>query len=133
MTRRPSLADRWPTLLGLAVTAVLWISGIAHEFSRGLVVAALIYLVWGLFGRWYSDLRWLLVEIAGVVLFGAATLVALQVQAPTADAVLAAGWLAHGAWDVVHHRAGAVVPRWWAEQCAVVDVLLAVILVAGGA
>jgi hypothetical protein len=34
-------------------------------------------------------------------------------------------------WDLEHHRRDIVVPRWWAELCAVFDVLLGALLLAG--
>jgi hypothetical protein len=39
--------------------------------------------------------------------------------------VLAAGWLAHAAWDLAHHHADRVVPRWYAELCMVCDLIVA--------
>jgi hypothetical protein len=47
--------------------------------------------------------------------------------------LVAAGWLTHAAWDVVHLRRDAVIARSFAEWCAVVDVLVAVQLVVAGA
>jgi asparagine synthetase B (glutamine-hydrolysing) len=38
----------------------------------------------------------------------------------------AAAWLGHGAWDFAHHRVDKVVPRWYAELCAVLDVMVAI-------
>ncbi|MFC7550389.1 hypothetical protein [Plantactinospora sp. GCM10030261] len=116
---------RWPIALGLAVVAVLLATGVVGEFSRGLVVAALIYLVWGVFrGAYRRTGRWLTVELAGVVVFGAATVGALLVDDTAARVLLGLGWLAHTGWDIIHHRLNAVVPRWWAEQCAVVDLIV---------
>ena len=38
--------------------------------------------------------------------------------------VVAAGWFAHGLWDLAHLRADAGVARSGAEWCAVIDVLM---------
>ncbi|MDQ4031849.1 MAG: hypothetical protein M3332_06115, partial [Actinomycetota bacterium] len=44
--------------------------------------------------------------------------------------VVAAGWIGHAIWDVAHHRdlnhhrAVGVVPRWYAESCFVLDLLI---------
>ena len=46
--------------------------------------------------------------------------------------VLAAGWLAHATWDVVHHRLGRVVPHWYAETCLVADLTIATALLTVG-
>ena len=126
-----SLGRRWPTALGLAVVAVLLLTDYTRRFANGLVFAAVFYLVYGVFRGAYAKRSWLIAEVAGVLVFGAATVVAILVQDRTAQIVLAVGWLAHMVWDAVHHRADAVVPRWWAEQCAVVDGLVAVLLFAG--
>jgi hypothetical protein len=64
--------------------------------------------------------------------FGAVAIAAVAAAPAAAPYVLAAGWLAHAAWDVVHHRADRVVPRWYAETCMVADVLLAVVLLTVG-
>ena len=39
--------------------------------------------------------------------------------------VLAAGWLGHGVWDLVHLRRRAVVSRSYAQWCGVVDIVMA--------
>jgi len=37
--------------------------------------------------------------------------------------VLAAGWFGHGQWDIAHHVANRMAPRWYAEFCTVADIL----------
>jgi hypothetical protein len=48
---------------------------------------------------------------------------ALYVAPDLGRYVLAAGWFGHCLWDIAHHVAKRVVPRWYAEYCAVADVL----------
>ena len=70
------------------------------------------------------------VQLAGLVGWTALTVVALLVERPAARYVVAAGWFAHGIWDVAHHRdlnrnrCTGVVPRWYAEACVIVDILV---------
>jgi hypothetical protein len=52
----------------------------------------------------------------------------LSIGPPHDAHLLAAGWLGHTAWDLAHYRADRIVPRWWAECCAVADVLVAAAL-----
>ncbi|MEV0899951.1 hypothetical protein [Actinoplanes sp. NPDC049802] len=128
--RSGRLVRRWPTALGIAVVVALVLTGLFDRFAGGLVWAAVIYLVWGVFRGSYQNRSWLIAEVVGVLLFGAASVAAVLAEDRTAQILLAFGWIAHMAWDVWHHRADAVVPRWWAEQCAVVDVLTAALLLA---
>jgi hypothetical protein len=52
--------------------------------------------------------------------------IAAAAGAPTVAAFITiAGLIAHGAWDVVHHRTGAVVARSYSAFCAGLDVALA--------
>lgn len=120
----------WPAAAGAISIPVLWTLGILADFSEGVVVAALLYLAWGLIRRRQGDRPWLASQLAGVLLFGAVTMVALfMVDNPMSQYLLAAGWLGHAAWDVVHYRANRIVPRWWSLWCVVLDVLLAVVLI----
>ena len=70
-------------------------------------------------------------QLAGLVLFGGLALVGLTVAPEAARYVLAAGWLGHGIWDLVHLRRDAVVSRSYAEWCLVLDILIAAELLLG--
>jgi hypothetical protein len=64
--------------------------------------------------------------VAAVVL---AVLAVIAVEAGSlalAGVLIGVGLLAHAAWDAYHHRVDRVVPRSYAEWCAVVDVILGV-------
>ena len=120
----------WAAVAGLVSVPVLWAAGILDDFAEGVVVAAVLYLVWGLARHRHQERSWLLWQVPGVVVFGAATVIAVRSDESTAAYVLAAGWVGHAAWDVVHFRADRIVPRWWSLWCVVLDVLLATVLVA---
>ncbi len=136
---RTRLARRWPTGIGIAAVAVslavlaplpdqlhAWVS------AWCVLLAAVIYLTWGAARGDLGNPRLLTAQTAAVLGFGAAALAAVAVDPAVTRYVLAAGWLAHAAWDVVHHRIGRVVPRWYAETCLVADVLLAAVLLTVG-
>lgn len=125
---RAALMRRWPTGLAIALVALLVGTGLRTDFARGIVGAAIIYWVWGAVRGQLWRPAWLTLETAGVAAFGALTVAAAFMDAGPTRYLLAAGWLAHAAWDVAHHRADRIVPRWYAECCAVVDVLLAAAL-----
>ncbi len=127
-TRR--VGSAWPVLAGLASAPVLALAGLLDEVSAGVVVAAALYLAWGLSGLTPANLRWRLAQGAALVVFGALNAVALPGGEPASRYLLAAGWLGHAAWDVLHLKAHRVVPRWWAQWCVVIDVILAAVLVA---
>jgi hypothetical protein len=55
--------------------------------------------------------------------------VAAYVEPRTAAWIVAAGWGLHALWDLAHHRADLVAPRWWSEWCGVVDAVIAVTIV----
>ena len=136
---RGALTRRWPAALG-AVAAVnslvllarfpppvqVWVS------AWCVLLAAVIYLTWGTARDDLDDRRLLTAQTAAVLGFGAVALTAVAVDPNAARYVLAAGWLAHAAWDVVHHRLGRVVPRWYAETCLVADLTLATVLLTIG-
>lgn len=125
------LKRRWPTLAAVASTVLLAVVGqsLPDAFPVwSLVSAALVYPVWGAVRAWRGRPGLLPVEMAGLLAFGALSLVVLAVS-PEQDLgryLLAAGWVGHAVWDALHHRADRVVPRWYSEWCAGVDVLVAV-------
>ncbi len=126
------LRHRWPTLVGIAAGTLALVddgvdgSRVTTQLAVITIIVAVAYLPIGAARRQLGDPRVLVVETAGVLIFGALALGALLAEGRTAQYLLAAAWLGHGAWDVAHHLADRVVPRWYAEICAVLDVLVAV-------
>lgn len=97
-----------PTATMLAVAAVLAVVGVARGGLRprsGLPLQA-----------------------AAMLVLGVLALVAAQAQPVLAGVLVAVALLAHAAWDVHHHRTGRVVVASMAEFCAVLDTVLAVLV-----
>jgi hypothetical protein len=99
------------------------ISGI-HP-SVVLLVAAPVFLVLGVArGQWQRP-GGLPLQTAGMLAFGSTVLVALFYVYPDLGGKLVAiAILGHAAWDAYHYLRNRVVPRSYAEFCAVVDLLL---------
>jgi hypothetical protein len=135
-----ALARRWPSGVAIAAAAASLI--VLAPFPErvqtyvsawSVLLAAVIYLTWGTARGDLTGRRLLSAQTAAVLGFGAVALAAVAVDPDRARYVLAAGWLAHAAWDVAHHRADRVVPRWYSETCMVADLLLAATLLTGAA
>jgi hypothetical protein len=109
-------------LVGLAVVLrTEWPSLVAIGLA-GVVLAVVGFVR----GTWRDRVnRYSL--IAAPVFGGLAVLAALLPV--LAVPVVVAGLLAHAAWDVVHHRRGWVVAPQYAEFCAALDLVLAVLVV----
>jgi hypothetical protein len=141
--RRPglsgALARRWPTGVAFVATAasLTLLSPLPDQVQTWVsawcvLLAAVIYLTWGTARGELGSRALLTAQTTAVLGFGAVAIAAVAVEPAVARYVLAAGWLAHAAWDVVHHRIGRVVPRWYAETCLVADLLLATALLTVG-
>jgi hypothetical protein len=68
-------------------------------------------------------------QTIAMVALGIVAGAALFVDEVVGAYLVAAGLLAHAAWDAYHHAANRVVPRSMAEFCCVLDVVLAVAIV----
>jgi hypothetical protein len=133
------LARRWPSAVGVGATAasLAVLSPLPDQVRTWvtawcLLLAAVIYLTWGTARGELGSRRLLSAQTAAVLCFGAVAIAAVVVDLDSARYVLAAGWLAHAAWDVAHHRLGRVVPRWYAETCLVSDLCVAAVLLTAG-
>ncbi|MGY0496976.1 hypothetical protein ACWZHB_00555 [Nocardia sp. FBN12] len=127
--RRPALT--WPVVISLLV-----LSTVVSTFDivrTGYVFAAiaLILLVWAAIDGQLGRREDFTVQALGMVGFGALAVVAIAASPEIGRYVLAACWLLHGVWDFVHLRLNRTVARSFAEWCAVVDVLVAIVLVVG--
>ncbi|MFG1866489.1 hypothetical protein [Micromonospora arborensis] len=123
-----ALAHRWPAGLALLLTVDLWIDPSVLSPWTMLVLPG-GYLVIGMARRTLGGRGVLATQLAGLAVWVALTLVAVTVDGRTAEWLVAVGWLAHAGWDVAHHRNRRVVPRGYAEFCAVLDVALAAVMV----
>ncbi|WP_051806702.1 hypothetical protein [Streptomyces sp. NRRL F-2664] len=118
------LVHRWPTLAAVALVIATFVDGIppAGLLAGLLAIMPVCYLLFGAFRGELRDVRILAVQCAGLVGFAAVAALSLALDPSAGLRAVAVGWLAHGVWDIVHHRAGRVVPKAWSEWCAVVDV-----------
>jgi hypothetical protein len=93
--------------------------GELRVFALGLAVAALIYVGLALPS---ADGRWLVLETAGVAIFGGIAWLGLR-----RPGWLALGWTAHVVWDVALHleRAQPVVGAWYPLACIGFDLIVA--------
>ncbi|NIK62499.1 hypothetical protein [Kribbella shirazensis] len=71
------------------------------------------------------------IQLLGMVAFGVLSFAGQLASPDLARYVVAAGWLAHGIWDIVYLIKDRLVSRSWAEWCAVVDILIAAGLILG--
>ncbi len=111
-----------------AVLAIVWLMIIRRQTKAnrnigiGLVIAALIYVGFALFGPAPSP--WLFIEIIGVVIFAAFAWLGIN----RAAFWLAAGWAIHIAWDVGLHQIGTgqvFTPAWYPPLCIGFDTAVA--------
>ena len=95
------------------------------QYAIGLVVAALIYVVFAVAGG--APLSWLLLESGGVVLFSLVALIGVRIS----TWALIIGWVAHTVWDVLLHKVLSVgfVPEWYPVGCLGFDLLLAAYII----
>ncbi|MEW2384272.1 hypothetical protein AB0873_19580 [Micromonospora sp. NPDC047707] len=120
-----ALAHRWPTGLALLMTFGNWFSPLAPH-PLALLVLPGGYLLIGAYRGRLGDRRVLAVQLAGLAGWTALALAAVALGGDAALWLVAAGWLAHAAWDAVHHRRNEVVPRGYAEFCGVLDAVVGV-------
>lgn len=109
--------------LGAAFLAFARTRGRGEErvLALGLLVAALFYVAFALAG---AERVWVLVEVAGVVVYGALAWLGLRHSLLW----LAAGWGLHVLWDVGLHLAGGgagFAPEWYVLICITFDLLVA--------
>lgn len=134
----------WPALAGLALGTLGLLDLEPWEPSEPstpmLPALAVAYLAFGAVRGRLGHPRTLGLQLVGLAAFGACALIATLVDPDTGHYVIGAGFMAHAAWDVAHHRdlvrphsAIGVVPRGWAEFCIVLDLLIGASLIAAPA
>ncbi|MFD1147383.1 hypothetical protein [Saccharothrix hoggarensis] len=123
------------SIVSLVVSTALGIVIVADDNGEwtgfgtwGLVACALVYLVAVLLRGELRRTKVMWAQVAGVAGFGAVAGIALLVDPDVGRYLVAAGWLAHAGWDLVHFRARLVVPTWYSLACAVVDAFVGVSL-----
>ncbi|MQA01710.1 MAG: hypothetical protein GEV07_02895 [Streptosporangiales bacterium] len=122
---RAFLVRRWPTWLALVLTVDNWVQpGVPSPWLMLLLPAA--YLVIGGVRKQFGDRRMLALQLGGLLVYVLLVAVAVTADDWLVRYLVAAGWLFHAGWDIAHHRARAVVPRAYAEWCAVVDAVIGI-------
>ena len=94
----------------------------------GIGLAGLVLIVVGFVRRvWGSPANRR--QLIGVIVFSAIAVAAVLLGSPIAAGVIViVGLLGHAAWDVWHHIRRSVVARPYAEFCAVLDLVLAIVV-----
>ncbi len=122
----PNRSVTWPVLAILvAVLVAARMQYVVEPSTVVLAVASLVLVVGVLRWRGLPSRGMFLLQLAGMVAFGTIALVGLVLAPQLGRYVVAAGWFAHGLWDLAHLRANKVVSRSYAEWCGVLDVLVA--------
>ena len=120
----------WLTAGLLAGVWYVWFAAKGHParerkaYANGLVIAAVIYVVFALV---HLDVAWLSIEILGVFAFGAFVWLGRRFS----FYLVAIGWLLHPIWDAGLHWRGKgslIVPSWYVIACISFDVVLAVVV-----
>jgi hypothetical protein len=91
---------------------------------------ASIYLVLGAVRGQLRETGLVMLELSGVAAIAVLAAVSLALDDAAGAYVLGLAWLGHAIWDYAHHRMTRVVPRAYAELCAVGDAIVAVAIVA---
>jgi hypothetical protein len=89
-----------------------------------VTVVVVLLWVWAVLRRRYTDGATFTLQTAGMVGFGAVTLVCAVVAPRWGLALAGVGFLAHGVWDAYHFATNKVVHRTYAEFCGVVDLVI---------
>lgn len=119
----------WPVLVVLLGLLVALRAQDRVEPSVVLLAVVLAVTIWGTAHGRHRE-REFRVQLAGMLGFGALAVAGLLVDPDLGRYVVAAGWLAHGVWDLVHLARNRVVARSFAEWCAVLDLLIGAALIA---
>jgi hypothetical protein len=125
------LAKRWPLVLGIGIGLLTASSSQpSGTTTYFLPVLALIYLVFGAARGHLRKPGMLSLQLVGLLVFTLFAVAALLVDPGLGKYVVAGGWFAHALWDVYHLRKDVVVPKWYAEACIAIDLLVAASLLA---
>lgn len=126
--QKPSTA--WPVFfLSVIVITISKFGWIGFDATWILLGVAGLFLAYGLLRRAMQPATGLPLQTIAMAAFGTVAAAALYVNETLAAYLVAAGLIAHAAWDVYHHRANRVVLRSMAEFCFVLDILLAAAIV----
>ena len=94
-----------------------------------MLVLPVGYLAIGTVRNTLRPRRVLITQLTGLAAYLLLVVAAMMSSGDLCLYLIAAGWLAHSGWDAWHHRRNAVVPRGFAEWCAVVDAVIGLSLI----
>lgn len=97
-------------LIGVSLVAGLRMQTLIDPVTA-LLLAATAVLIIGLISQASRTDRFFWIQVAGMVIFAGLVLLALAVGGEAARYLIAAGWFAHGVWDLVHLRLNRVVSQ----------------------
>lgn len=136
-------ADGRPWTAWVAFVVLSVVVTVLHVLARtglldvdpGISMTVVLVLLWSwaVARRRFTDVGTFSVQTAGMVGFGAVTLLCAAVQPRLGAALAGVGFLAHGIWDAYHFKADKVVNRPWSEFCAVIDLPTGVALIVAAA
>ncbi len=126
--KKPPMA--WPAFfVSVVVITAAKLGWTDFDATWILIALAALLAVSGLLTGAVRPAGGLPLQTIAMLGFGAVAAIALYIDQVVGAYLVAAGLLAHAAWDAYHHRANKVVARSMAEFCFVLDVLLAVAIV----
>jgi hypothetical protein len=115
----------WVVLLvAIAALVLIQVLDLKINLVPVFLVVALAFLVVGVARGQLRRPGGLTLQTAGMLAFGATALAAFYVDPELGGYLVAFALLGHAAWDAVHYVRNRVVPRSYAEFCAVFDLLL---------
>jgi hypothetical protein len=126
--QRPSAA--WPMFLVAFILITISFLVPAVDPSWWMLGLAACLVAYGL-TRGALRPQWgVPLQSVAMVMLAAVAITAVHVGATWAGFLVAVSLLAHAAWDAYHHHVQRVVVRSMAEFCAVLDTLLAIVVIA---
>jgi hypothetical protein len=133
-----ALGRPWTVWIALAVLStllsVLLVLGAEDLLPVGPAVApsivAVLLWLWTVARRRFTDVGTFSLQTAGLLGFGAVTLVCGLIAPRWGIVLIGLGILAHGGWDAYHFWRNAVVHRSYAEFCGVLDAMAGLALIA---
>jgi hypothetical protein len=102
------------------------------EPGIGMTAVLVVLWLWVIARRRFTEPTFTL-ETAGMLFFGAVTVLVVATQSTTAIVIAGLGWLTHGAWDAYHFRRNTIVNRPWSEYCGVIDLAVGTSLLVAAA
>lgn len=122
---RPAAAwIAFPVLSALSVPLTL----LDIDTAIGMTAVTVVLWLWALLRGRAAEGRWFTIQTAGMVVFGAITVLTTLAEARLGVFLAGLGFFGHGLWDAYHFKANRVVNRPWSEACVVVDLPVGVAL-----